>query len=153
MFRQARRDDPRRRGPRRSLRGPAEIQQQFDAARAYAPAVAELAETSHRYTAGQAATLAWLVGLAGDPLPTNPQAWPAVSLDSEGAAARGAPGAAEVRRLRGQTRSLLGGTRAAPGPRGPEPTEVLNPAYVMGVAHVCEWALGHTAVAPFRGGG
>jgi hypothetical protein len=133
------------------LRPPGEIQRQLDAAHAYAPVVAGLEPTSHRYTAGQAATLAWLVGLAGDPLPTNPGVWPTVSLDIEGTIATAAPTAADVRRLKRQTRGFLGNTRVLPeNVDDPDPAEVLSHSYVAGVAHVCDWALRYTPTPPFR---
>jgi hypothetical protein len=56
---------------RRGLRSTREIRAQLEAARAYT--VTELALTSHRYTAGQAATLAWMLGLAADPVSYRPR--------------------------------------------------------------------------------
>jgi hypothetical protein len=138
----------RPRGARRSLRPPREIQRQLDAARAYAPVVVGLEPTSHRYTAGQAATLAWLVGVAGDPLPTNPGVWPTVSRDMEQASGTAAPTAADVRRLKRQTNGFLGSGRVVPG--NGEGPGVLNHPYLMGVAHVCDWVLRDTPTPPFR---
>jgi hypothetical protein len=133
------------------LRNGAALQEQFEAARAYAPEVARLDRTSHRYTAGQAATLAWLLGLAGDPLPINATCWPITAGANEEMFRPTERKLPEVRRLEQQTRGFVtadGNDRVLSD--GPGDAMLMSRPYALGVMHTCQWALGATECAPFR---
>jgi hypothetical protein len=103
------------RGPR--LRPRREIEAQWAAALAYADTVADLGQASHQYTAGQAATLAWLLGRAAEPLTFRP--------------AEGRPTPDQVLALEQYARRLATGV---PG----EEMSSSRP-YAVGVEYVCRW--------------
>lgn len=151
--RRGRRGGVRRRGPQppagpppappappEQLRAPEEIRAQHEAARAFAGEVTRMMPTSHQYTAGQAAALAWLLEQGPTPLTYDALAAepPAIEPPAAGPAAEG-PSPDEVRRLAERARRLMDGT---------ERDELFPPAYVMGVDYVCEWVRGRTDVLP-----
>jgi hypothetical protein len=108
----------RRWTPGARLRPRRQIEDQWSAALAYAGTVADLGQASHQYTAGQAATLAWLLGRAAEPLTFR--------------AADGRPGPAQVAELERYARRLATGV---PG----EEVSSSRP-YAVGVEYVCRWA-------------
>lgn len=121
--------------PPEQLRAPEEIRAQYEAARAFAGEVTRMMPTSHQYTAGQAAALAWL--LEQGPAPLTYEMLAADPPAADPAAEQSSPEA--VQRLSERARQLMDGT---------ERNELFPAAYVMGVAYVCEWVRGRTDVLP-----
>lgn len=106
------------------LRSAQEVQQQYEAAQAFAPAVFDLSPVPHQYSAGQAAALAWLNRSGPAPL--------TFGVTGE------VGGAYSVQRLEEWASELL----ERDGGLFPRP-------YVIGVNHVCRWVQRTTDVVPF----
>jgi hypothetical protein len=127
-------------GRARPLRAPKEIRAQHEAAQAFATEVVAMAPTSHQYTAGQAAALAWLTADGPSPLMYDP----ALTYDP----APSAPTAAAVRDLAARAAAMLS-DRAVAADRVPAGHATpFPPAYVMGVEYVCHWVQRGTEIAP-----
>lgn len=114
------------------LRPRREIEAQWNAALAYSETVADLEQASHQYTAGQAATLAWLLGRAAEPLTFR--------------ASKGRPTPAQVAELQQYARRLATGV--------PGQELASSRQYAVGVEYVCRWVRGddvaHPIPAPAR---
>jgi hypothetical protein len=112
------------------LRSPEEIRAQYEAARAFAGEVTRMLPTSHQYTAGQAAALAWLLDQGPPPLTFAPASALGEPVGED-------PSPEAIARLSARARELMDGRN-----------ELFPPAYAMGVDYVCEWVQGRTEMLP-----
>lgn len=111
----------------RAFRPPREIEDQYHASRSFAPVVVELPPIAHQYSAGQAATLAWMTGRGPASLTFGETAEMA--------------GPYSVQRLEQWAQELLARRDDAIFPR----------PYVIGVEYVCRWVQRSTELEPFPG--
>ncbi|MGQ0846787.1 MAG: hypothetical protein ACT4QF_21930 [Sporichthyaceae bacterium] len=131
------------------LRPAVDIERQYTAALGFSTAVASLEPAAPRYTAGLAATLGWLRGRTGHPLPgTSTSRWQALAHGRvERTGSLQAPQLREVRDLERRARGLVEPDLPAVG--AADEADPATAHYAAGILHACRWALQHTDDVPF----